>query len=145
MLRSRQATNSCNRTAGGSTWGVGTEVDVLQAETNVAQLVEQRLLAESNLRAAEDALRALLFQRTEGGLLEDAASWDWPIDVITPLPPVGEDIPDWLASLDTAVRLRPELGQQRLEIEAAEVRLDRAGSARLPGLDLSPQRLERRF
>ena len=115
---------------------VGTEVDVLQSETDVAQLEEQRLLAESDLRAAEDVLRALIFQRTEGELLEEAQSWDWPIVTLTPLPEVVPVQPEWLRSLERSLRLRPELVQQRLEIEASDVRLDRAKSNKLPALDL---------
>ncbi len=118
--------------------GVGTEVDVLQSETNRAQLEEQRLLAEFNLRAAEDALRTLLFQRSDGEVQVDFESWDWPIVALTPLPAVDETIElDWLRSLDLAIRNRPELERQRLEIEASEVRLVRAESTRLPGLDLT--------
>ncbi|MEM7309750.1 MAG: TolC family protein [Planctomycetota bacterium] len=126
--------------------GVGTEVNVLQSETNVAQLEEQRLLAESNLRAAEDGLRALLFQRTENDLATEAASWDWPIVSLTPLPGVEAGrVPDWLASLELAVRDRPELAQQRFEIEASEVRLERARSNRLPGLDFNLSMRSRGF
>ena len=116
--------------------GVGTEVDVLQAETNVAQLEEQRLLAESTLRAAEDTLRALLFQRG-ADIMVQAASWDLPIRALTPLPEVDGDVPAWTSSLERALTARPELIRQRLEIEAAEVRLDRAESLRLPQLDFS--------
>jgi outer membrane protein TolC len=115
---------------------VGTEVDVLQAETNVALVEEERLLAESNLRAAEDLLRRLLFQRSEGAILEHAASWDQPVRAVTPLPEPTPFEGDWLASLERALRLRPELRQQQLEIAAAGVRLERAESLRLPALDL---------
>ena len=118
--------------------GVGTEVDVLQSETNVAQLEEQRLLAEFTLRTAEDALRTLLFQGSEGDLLVEAESWDWPVVSLTPLPELGSGpAPSWQRVLDEALRQRPELAQQRLDIEAAEVRLVRASSQRLPGLDLT--------
>ena len=119
---------------------VGTEVDVLQAETNVAQLEQQRLLSESNLRASEDGLRRLLFQRIEGDPSGEAQTWDWPIDPLTPLPEVAENLaPEWMKSLERALRQRPELTRQRLEIEASDVRLDRAKSSKLPALDLGLQ------
>lgn len=118
--------------------GVGTAVQVLQSETNVAQLQEQRLLAESDLRAAEDALRMLLFQTADGNGGQTLESWDWPVVPTTPLPEVDRDpMVSWTLSLDQALVSRPELRQQRLEIEASEVRLERARSGRLPGLDLT--------
>lgn len=126
--------------------GVGTEVDVLQAETNMAQQEEDRLRAEFNLRAAEDVLRTLIFQRREGDILDEARVWDWPVIALTPLPEVPEAVGlEWLPSLDRALRHRPELEQQRLEIDASEVRLVRASSLRLPGLDLTVSATGRGF
>jgi outer membrane protein TolC len=116
--------------------GVGTEV--LQAETNVAALEEERLLAESTLRAAEDALRTLLFQGSDGNLVQEAMEWDLPISALTPLPDVdATELPTWTTSLALALESRPELVQQRLAVEAANVLLDRAESLRLPALDFS--------
>ena len=45
--------------------GVGTEVEVLQAEANVARRVEERLLADVNVRAAQDVLKGALFPGTD--------------------------------------------------------------------------------
>ena len=127
--------------------GVGTQVDVLQAETNVATQEEQRLLAESNVRAAADALRALLFRKTaEDAWGEYIESWDVPIEPLTPLPDpdpsalherVGDVFPEWSDSLLLAIERRSELKQQRLEIDAAEVRLLRAQSNVKHQLDLT--------
>ena len=124
--------------------GSGTEVDVLQARTNVAQQIEARIQAESTLRVAEDNLRRLLFQKP-GQLGEEAyLRWERPIDPTTELPNLEamDDVErflggrNWRTSLERALGERPELWQDRLAIDAAEIRLGRARSERLPQLDL---------
>jgi outer membrane protein TolC len=117
--------------------GAGTEVDVLQSETNVAQQEEQRVQADYTLRQTRDALRRMLAPRAEGGYEEYLAAWDWPIQTLTPLPEVGPVPHDWRASLAAALERRAELAQRRLDIEAAEVELQRTRSTRLPALDLA--------
>jgi outer membrane protein TolC len=111
--------------------GVGTGVEVLQAEANVALRIEERLLAFVNMRAAQDKLKAALFPGT------DKTSWETQIDPVTPLP-ASEDphIPAWDAALLVALENRAELRQQRMEIDASDLRLVRAKSERRFGLDL---------
>jgi outer membrane protein TolC len=117
--------------------GAGTEVDVLQSETNVAQQEQLRLVAAYSVRARRDTLRRLLAPRPEGAYEEYLAAWDWPIETLTPLPEAEEGPPlDWRASFGTAVAERPELAQRRVDIELSEVDLQRARSERLPRLDL---------
>ena len=119
--------------------GVGTEVDVLQAETNVATNEEQLLLAQVEVESAMDALKSLLFHRDEaeewGRYLRD---WETPIVPLTLLPEVehGRAL-EWTRSLGRALELRTELVQQRLEIQAQNLRLVRARSETLPGMDVS--------
>lgn len=118
--------------------GVGTEVDVLQSETNAAQQDQLLLQAQFNLRTAEDNLRRILSRSAEDDTEELLDQWDWPIHPLTKLPQeVSEKIPDWRTSLDTAEELRPELAQRRLDIDAAEIGLTEARSEWLPTLDLS--------
>lgn len=131
--------------------GAGTEVDVLQSETNVAQSWEQLLQAGNSVIAAEDALRRLLFQesasRAGDEIDELLASWDWPIEPTTAFPDIDpEDLPSmgaegtdselWRRSLALALASRPELAQARFDVEAAEVQLERARSNRRAQLDL---------
>jgi outer membrane protein TolC len=116
--------------------GAGTEVDVLQAETNVAQREAERLQVDYTLREARDTLRRMLAPRPGEDYDEYLDAWDWPIETLTSLPEVSPDPPDWRASLHAALESRPELAQRRLEIELAEVELTRARSLRLPQLDL---------
>ena len=119
--------------------GVGTEVDVLQAETNVATNEEQLLLAQVEAEAAMDSLKSLLFHRDEaeewGRYLRD---WETPVIPLTALPEVehGRTL-EWTRSLGRALELRTELIQQRIEIQAQSLRLVRAESEALPGMDAS--------
>lgn len=118
--------------------GVGTEVDVLQAETNVATQREQRLLAEVNLRAAMDNLKSIIFHRQGDDWEQFLGFWNAPIAPQTPLPFVDEELrTDWVQSLARAIENRSELSQQRFEIDNAEVRLQRARSNKMAGLDLA--------
>lgn len=111
--------------------GVGTEVEVLQAEANVARRIEERLLADVNVRAAQDKLKAALFPGT------DAASWDSRISPTTPLPESLDPlVPPWTAALAVALENRAELRRQRLEIDAKDLLIERSRSERLVGLDL---------
>jgi outer membrane protein len=122
--------------------GVGTEVDVLQAETQVAQEEERLLRAKADVLARSDALKALILRRGEN----DEESWDsylelWNValEPLTELPPVGDRAEagtPWTQALEVAFDRRPELVQSLLEIDRAQVRLDRAESDRLPGLNL---------
>ncbi len=117
--------------------GAGTEVDVLQSETTRSQQEEQLLDARFQQRSAEDRLRRLLFQKPAGDVDEFLASWDWPIEPLTPLPAVAEPRLDWRRSLERAIEGRPLLEQRRHDVQAAEVRLEGARSSRKPRLDLA--------
>lgn len=116
--------------------GAGTEVDVLQSETNVAQQEEQRVRAHYAVRLARDNLRRLLSPRPEGRYEEFLEAWDWPIQTLTALPELVEAREDWRASFQLALERRPELAQQRLDIASAELELVRARSERQARLDL---------
>jgi HAE1 family hydrophobic/amphiphilic exporter-1 len=117
--------------------GAGTEVDVLQSETNVAQQEELRVQAFYALRQRRDILRRLLAPKPEEDYVEYLAAWDWPVETLTELPEAEPDLAiDWRDSLNMAVELRPELAQRRLDIDLAELDLQRSRSLRLPRLDL---------
>jgi outer membrane protein TolC len=122
--------------------GVGTEVEVLQAEANVATREEELLRAQVDVVAASDSLRAMILPRDRQEAWPDyLARWKGLIEPLTPLPDVPkfegrEDWPDWSAEVYGALELRSELIQGRLEVETAEVQLERARSNRLAALDL---------
>ncbi len=121
--------------------GVGTEVELLQADTEVATREEQRLLAEVRTRQTADVLMRLLFPGT------DAAVWETTLVPRTPLPDVITTVglPAWTDAFSVAVAERSELVQQRFVIEAAEVRHTRSRSEKHPGLDLDLSASSRGF
>ncbi len=112
--------------------GVGTEVEVLQAQTNVATSVQVRLEAAVNVARTSDQLKTILFP----GSSEE--TWNLYITPTTPLPQgvSSEGLRSWQEELVTALEYRGELRQQRLRIDASEVALERSSSLRLPALDL---------
>jgi len=111
--------------------GVGTEVEVIQAEAEVATRQEVRLLAEVNQRIAGDALKALLFPG------KDPESWETLLVPTTAVPEdvSVDDLPPWTQVLEVAQRERPELRIQELGIHLAKIRHQRAISDRKVGLD----------
>lgn len=113
--------------------GVGTEVEVIQAEAEVARRQETRLSAEVAMRQAGDALKALLFPTKE------TESWN---TVLIPTTEVPEDVSvddliAWEAALDVALENRSELRQQEYEIDLAKLRHEVAASDQQYGLDFS--------
>jgi HAE1 family hydrophobic/amphiphilic exporter-1 len=117
--------------------GVGTEVDVLQANTTLAQRAELLLLGKSNVKAADDALKALVLSRTSGAPWSaELDEWDTPIEPTTALyDPLEYAIPQVGRVLAEALQARAELVEQRLTIESAELRLSRASSELHPSLE----------
>lgn len=112
--------------------GMGTEVEVLQAQAEVATREEARLLAEVRLRQADDALKQLLFPG------KDAARWETELSPSTPLPPIDTTVEptDWRYALEIAIENRAELRQQRFLIDESTVRHTAARNLRHPQLDL---------
>lgn len=113
--------------------GVGTEVDVLQAEAEVASRMESLLRAETDVHQAMDDLKMLIFGS------EDDALWNTDLLPGTPLPEEVsiEGLPTWSQALMTALDNRPALKQQRLEVDVARVRHSRTLSERLAQVDLT--------
>jgi outer membrane protein TolC len=113
--------------------GDGTEVDVLQAKTEIATRNEQLLQSENEVEAATDTLKSLLLND------HNSSGWRRPIVPMTALPEVaaGAEPPTWESAWQVAQDLRSELRQSRLDVDAARTRLRRAASDRLAGLDLT--------
>lgn len=113
--------------------GDGTEVDVLQAQTEVATRTETLLQAQNNLSQRGDDLKRLIV-RDEASVL-----WSERVDATTPLPEASPDelsLPDWQDAFQVALGKRPDLRTSRLDVDTARIRLVRAQSERLYGLDL---------
>ncbi len=113
--------------------GDGTEVDVLQAQTEVATRTETLLQTQNNLAQRGDDLKRLIVRD------EASSLWGERIQATTPLPVAAPEdlaLPDWQDAFQVALGKRPDLRTSRLDVDAARIRLTRAESERLYGLDL---------
>lgn len=114
--------------------GVGTEVEVIQSEAQVAVRIEELLEAEVATLRADDGLKRLIFPGTKPD------QWETELVPITPLPEGDEidasGLPTWNEAFGVALLHRSELRLQKKLIESAEVDLELAASLRLPQLDL---------
>jgi outer membrane protein len=113
--------------------GVGTAVDVLQAQATVASRTEAELQRDNDVQQAMDSLKALLF----GGPEEEL--WNTRLDPTSTLPEGElsiEWLEDWATALGVALNERSDLRQQRLQVDAARLRHGRSVSERLAAVDL---------
>lgn len=111
--------------------GVGTEVEVLQAEAELATREEALIQARNEVRQREDDLKKMLFAG------EDQDVWEIDIRPVTPLPATVDDrVPAWTSALAVALERRSELRQRVLDVDAARVRAARAASERLSLVDV---------
>jgi len=113
--------------------GDGTEVDVLQAQTEVATRTETLLQSQNNLSQRGDDLKRLIVRD------ETSSLWAERLQATTPLPEASPDdltLPDWQDAFQVALGKRPDLRTSRLDVDTARIRLVRAQSERPHGLDL---------
>ncbi|MEM1449638.1 MAG: TolC family protein [Planctomycetota bacterium] len=116
--------------------GDGTEVDVLQAQTEVATRTETLLQSENDVAQRSDDLKQLIVRDKTSDL------WSRRLRTTTPLPVDNIDelqVPDWNDAYQIALGRRSDLRTSRLDVDAARVRMMRAKSERLYGLDLQLQ------
>lgn len=112
--------------------GVGTRLDVLQAQTQVATREQERLQADVDLRSAGDKLKALLFPG------KDRDRWETTLLPRTQLPEEisSDSTPAWTHALEVALDQRAELRQQRVWIDIMALRHELRRSEKRPRLDL---------
>jgi outer membrane protein TolC len=112
--------------------GVGTEVEVLQAQAEVARREETRLLTDVRVRQAADVLKQQLYPG------RDPARWETTLKPSTPLLETvdADSAPAWELALEVAIERRSELRQSRLAIDIADVQHRRTQEERQAGLDL---------
>jgi outer membrane protein TolC len=107
--------------------GLLAEVDIYQAQADVATRREALLTAENSIRAAEDSLKQLLFP------FEDRAEWTFRIHPVSPPPTPGAvDAIHWEAAVTEAFARRGDLARMRLEIRSRELDLDARRRESLP-------------
>lgn len=112
--------------------GDGTEVDVLQAQTEVATRREALLQARNDVAQREDDLKQLIYRD------EDSSRWDRSIRPASELPDAARapELPRWQRAFEMAVTRRSDVRNARWDVDTARVRLTRARNDRLHGLDL---------
>ena len=112
--------------------GDGTEVDVLQAKTEVATRTEALLQAQNDVAQRGDDLKQLIFAD------RDAVRWETPIVPTTALPEADATpiLPDWQDAFELAVTKRSDLRLARFDVDRSRIDLTTARSERLYGLDL---------
>lgn len=119
--------------------GVGTEVEVVQAESEVATRRETLIQRQTAVGQAEDDLRVLLFSPDD--LLAGNGIWLMPIQLTTALPDEEEvesmNVQVAMEMLETALDHRSDLLQQEYAIEIARVRHKRTLTDRQSQLDLT--------
>src|SRR5207247_85109 len=91
-------------------------IEITQAEAQVADREEAVIVAESQVRTAEDSLRSVM------NVPKESPIWSQSIQPSDPLPLV-ETTPDMDASVSTALERRPDLEQARLDLNSKETDL----------------------
>ncbi|HKD99658.1 MAG TPA: TolC family protein [Planctomycetota bacterium] len=107
--------------------GVIAEVEIYQAQADVATRRETLLTAENSIRATEDALKQLLFP------FESREEWSfWLKPTSAPPEPGSVPIPAWQDALTVALATRPDLERDRIALRNRELDLEQRRSELLP-------------
>jgi len=105
--------------------GEGLQQDALQAQLELSTQLEQRLVLQGQRRVAQAQLNALLAQPAEN-----------PIELADPGPLDLAPLPQLSTLIDTALRDRPRMRQQRLMLDAADEKQALARKGLYPDLTL---------
>lgn len=106
------------------------QIQVVQAESQVAAAEQALLNAEVQWRNAELALKSILIDGAADPLLSQTIN-------PTELPTLSEQAVDIQAALEVALRERADLRQQRQQLAITELELDVTNDQRLPDLNLT--------
>jgi outer membrane protein len=111
--------------------GLQNRIEVTQAEAELATRREELLTAQTTERNAEDIVRRQVFAPS------DRWSWDRPIVPTTqPTPPQAETL-DLDLAVDTALKSRADVAEERERLYRVQVELERARNQTDPQLDLT--------
>jgi len=105
--------------------GLAVTSDVLRTQVRVAEIEQERIVADSRVATAAASLNALMGQPVEAGLR--------PAGTLAPGAPLEGTLEEWEAK---ALERRPELRQLALDVQAAEVEVRKSRAAHHPSLDL---------
>lgn len=110
--------------------GAMAQIDIIEAQAEVAQREEGVIIAESTIRAAEDNLRTLVMNP------EQKDFWNLQL-VPTEKPSVTPQVVDVEAAIARALQNRTDLAQTRKQIESADINIKYARNQKLPQVDLN--------
>ena len=111
--------------------GTVAQVDVVQAEADIASRAGALLSARNSLRQAEDALRNLVFR------LQETEEWELALLPVSE-PPAPEPVEmDWRVAWEEARKWRADLRQARVDVEQSRLDWEVARRNLLPTLDLN--------
>jgi outer membrane protein len=110
--------------------GVMAEIDILEAQAEVALREEAVIIAENNIRVAEDALRMLILNPQQPDF--------WSVRIVpTETPSIVPQTVDVEAAIANALKDRTDLAQARTDLENLDLNIRFAETQRLPALNLS--------
>ncbi len=104
-------------------------IEIYQAEAEVALRMQEVIVARSDVKSAEDNLKAAL------NLYQDERYWNVVI-VPTDSPDAEHIVPDLTQSVTTAFEHRPDFKQAKLGLKAANIQVKYSRNQTLPRIDL---------
>lgn len=109
--------------------GTMAQIDILEAQAEVSRQEESVIIAESNIRAAEDNLRTLVLNPSQPDF--------WTAQIVpTDRPNVVPQNVDVEAAVANALKNRTDLLETRKQLESADINIRYAQNQKLPALNL---------
>lgn len=109
--------------------GAMAQIDILQAEAEVAQREEAVIVNEANIKSLEDALRTLILNPQQPDF--------WTVRLVpSERPSLAAQAVDVEAAVSNALVNRTDIAQARKRYEASGITLDYARNQRLPDVNL---------
>lgn len=109
--------------------GAMAQIDILEAQAEVAQREEAVIIAEASIKSLEDNLRTLIMNPQQPDF--------WTVRLVpTEQPTLTAQAVDIEAAVSNALANRTDLAQARKRFEASQITLDYARNQRLPDVNL---------
>lgn len=109
--------------------GTMAQIDILEAQAEVSRQEESLIIADANIRAAEDNLRTLILNPSQPDF------WTTRINA-TERPTMAAQTVDVEAAIANALQNRTDLLQTRKQLESADISIRYAENQKLPALNL---------
>lgn len=110
--------------------GAMAQIDIIEAQAEVAQREEAVIISEANIRATEDNLRTLVMNPSQPDF--------WAVRLVpTERPSVAPQAVDVEAAIANALKNRTDLLQTRKQLESTDLDIRFAQNQRLPAVNLS--------